>query len=53
MHRAKSNRRDFRPYQAFLACYLAVYEAIRNAKRITPDIVQRLCFGKRLHTDYR
>lgn len=40
-------------HKADLACCLAVYEAIRNAKRITPEIVQRLCFGKRLHTSYR
>jgi transposase-like protein len=40
-------------HKAYLACYLAVYEAMRNAKRITPAIVQRLCFGKRLHTNYR
>jgi transposase len=33
-------------HKAYLACYLAVYEAIRNARRITPEIVQRLCFGK-------
>jgi transposase-like protein len=38
-------------HKAYLACYLAVYEAIRNAKRITPEIIQRLCFGKRLHTN--
>lgn len=37
-------------HKAYLACYLAVYEAIRNVKRITPEIVQRLCFGKSLHT---
>jgi transposase-like protein len=36
-------------HKAYLACYLAVYEAVRNAKRITSGIVQRLCFGKRLH----
>ncbi len=33
-------------HKAYLACYLAVCEAIRNARRITPEIVQRLCFGK-------
>jgi transposase-like protein len=36
-------------HKAYLACYLAVYEAVRNAKRITSGIVQRLCFGTRLH----
>lgn len=40
-------------HKAYLACYLAVYEAIRNTKRITPDVVRRLCFGPRLHTDLR
>jgi transposase-like protein len=37
-------------HKAYLACYLAIYEAIRNAKRITPEIVQRLCFGSTLYT---
>jgi len=40
-------------HNAYLACSLAVYEAIRNAKRITPEIVRRLCFGMRLHTNLR
>jgi transposase len=39
-------------HKAYLACYLAVYEAVRNAKRITPDIIRRLCFGTRLHASW-
>lgn len=38
-------------HKAYLACYLAVYEAVRNAKRITPEIIRRFCFGKRLHAN--
>lgn len=40
-------------HKAYLACYLAVFEAIRNAKRVTPELVQRLCFGTQSHTSYR
>lgn len=40
-------RRFHGVHKACLACYLAVYEAVRNAKRITPEIIGRLCFGKR------
>jgi hypothetical protein len=29
---------------------VATYETMANAKRITPAVVQRMCFGDRLHT---
>jgi transposase-like protein len=40
-------------HKAALACYLATYEALRNATRITAQVVRRLCLGTRLHTSYR
>lgn len=36
-------------HKGYLACYLATYEAVFNAKTITPEIIRRLCFGKRMH----
>ena len=36
-------------HKVYLACYLAVCEAVRNTKRITPERIRRLYFGKRLH----
>jgi len=40
-------------HKAYLACYVAVYEAMTNATRITTCLVRRLCFGTWLHTSYR
>lgn len=39
-------------HKRYLADYVAVYETILNAKRITSTVVQRLCFGDRLHGSY-
>jgi hypothetical protein len=36
-------------HTGYLACYLATYEAVFNAKTITPEIIRRLCVGKRMH----
>jgi hypothetical protein len=29
---------------------VAMFEAIANAKRITPDLVRRMCYGKAICT---
>ena len=29
---------------------VATYETMANAKRITPVVIQRMCFGDRMHT---
>ena len=46
-------RTYLRPFRGvhkyFLAEYVATFEALMNAKRITPAVVQRMCFGDRLH----
>lgn len=39
-------------HKRYLADYVAVYETSYNAKRITADVVRRLCFGNPLHPDY-
>jgi hypothetical protein len=36
--------------KASLACYVVMFEAIVNAKRITPDLVHRVCYGKLIWT---
>ncbi len=33
-----------------VATYVATYETMANAKRITPVVVQPMCFGDRMHT---
>jgi transposase len=47
-------RTFLRPFRGvhkyYLADYVATYETIVNAKRITPPVVRRMCFGDRLHT---
>jgi hypothetical protein len=30
--------------------YVATYETIANAKRITPTVIRRMCYGDRRHT---
>jgi hypothetical protein len=43
--------RGFRGVHKFyLADYVATYETMANAKRITSAVVQRMCFGDRMHT---
>jgi len=37
-------------HKAYLACYVAMFEAIAKAKRITPDLVRRMCDGKLICT---
>lgn len=32
-------------HKAYPACHLAIYEAVRNAKHITSEIIHRFCFG--------
>ena len=46
--------RGFRGVHKFyLAEYVATYEAMTNAKRVTPEIVRQMCFTAPLaHTDY-
>jgi transposase-like protein len=36
--------------KAYLACYVAMFEALANAKRITPALVRRMCYGKGICT---
>jgi hypothetical protein len=40
-------------HKAYLACYVAIYEAMTSVTRITSALVRRLCFGTWLHTSYR
>jgi transposase-like protein len=46
-------RTYLRPFRGvhkyFLAEYVATFETMMNAKRITPAVVQRMCFGDRSH----
>ena len=47
-------RTYLRPFRGvhkyYLAEYVATFETLGNAKRITPSVVRRMCFGtKRLH----
>jgi transposase len=37
-------------HKYYLAEYMATYETMANAKRITPTVVQRMCFGDRSYT---
>jgi hypothetical protein len=37
-------------HKYYLADYVATYETMANAKRITPAVVQRMCYGDRSHT---
>jgi hypothetical protein len=47
-------RTFLRPFRGvhkyYLTDYVATCETIVNAKRITPTVVRRMCFGDRLHT---
>lgn len=40
-------------HKAYLACYVAVYEAMTTVRCMTAHLVRRLCFGTYLHTSYR
>jgi hypothetical protein len=43
--------RPFRgAHKYYLADYVATFETMANAKRITAAVVQRICFGDRQHT---
>jgi len=47
----RTGERTFRGvHKYYLADYVAIYETMANAKRITPAVVRRMCFGDRLHT---
>ena len=52
--RGAALRTFLRPFRGVhknnLFLYVAVFEAGTNAKRISPALVQRLCFNPRLHT---
>ena len=37
-------------HKYYLADYVATYETMANAKRITPTVIRRMCCGDRLHT---
>jgi transposase len=37
-------------HKYYLADYVATYETVVNAKRITSTVIRRMCFGDRLHT---
>jgi transposase-like protein len=39
-------------HKYYLADYVATYETMANAKRITPTVVRRMCFGDRLYTHF-
>jgi len=39
-------------HKAYLACYVALFEALTNAKQMTAHIIRRMCFGAYLHTNY-
>ena len=50
-------RTYLRPFRGvhkyYLAEYVATFETLGNAKRITPYVVRRMCFGsKRLHANH-
>jgi transposase-like protein len=36
-------------HKYYLATYVATFETMMNAKRITPAVVQRMCFGDTVH----
>jgi len=37
-------------HKYYLADYVATYETMANAKRITPTVIRHRCCGDRLHT---
>jgi transposase len=37
-------------HKYYLADYVATYETMANAKRITSAVIQRMCFGDKMHT---
>ena len=37
-------------HKYYLADYVATYETMANAKRITSIVIRRMCYGDRLHT---
>jgi len=37
-------------HKYYLADYVATYETMANAKRMSPAVVRRMCFGDRLYT---
>lgn len=40
-------------HKQYLHLYIATYEAVINAKRITPELIRRMCLGDRSgHTGY-
>ncbi len=49
-------RNFLRPFRGvskhYLWSYVAVYEALFNSKRLTPSLVQALCFPKGVQIDY-
>jgi transposase-like protein len=48
--RLRTYLRPFRGvHKYFLAEYVATFETLMNAKRITPAVVKRMCFGAPLH----
>ena len=48
-------RTYLRPFRGihkyYLADYVATFETLTNAKRISPDVVRRMCFGALLHAN--
>jgi transposase len=40
-------------HKRYLHLYVATYEAMINTKRVTPELIQRMCIGAlSAHTDY-
>jgi transposase len=40
-------------HKQYLHLYIATYEAMVNAKRVTPELIQRMCVGDRsAHSTY-
>jgi transposase len=40
-------------HKQYLHLYVATYEAMANAKRVTPELIQRMCLGDRsAHSSY-
>ena len=40
-------------HKQYLHCYVATYEAMVNAKQVTPELIQRMCFADQsVHTNY-
>src|SRR4030095_16654623 len=47
----RTGERTFRGvHKYYLADYVATYETMANAKRMSPAVVQRMCYGDYLHT---